>query len=178
LLMALWSFAPLDVLDDATHFDVRPTRRMLSARTSAPADAIKKQMQRLCAAGWVRRVGLGIDLAWAVPFTRRRPEFAEATVVMLGRVYAVEFSDGTVKVGRSQVGAVERIDQHSASARSFGISQVRHWISEMHSGCDHVESAMIASLSERHECLNGGEFFRGGFDLAVSTATKLIGGAR
>jgi hypothetical protein len=172
-LMGLWSFADPDVLSDAV---VTTTRRAVARVTGAHVDTIKEAMRRLSVAGWIRRRRGSLELAWMTTFTAR-PDWL-APVVSLGRVYAIEFCNGTVKVGMSEIDADARIQQHTAAARCFGVSVVRQWISAMHASPHAVEASMIGVLVERHASRNGGEFFDGGFDLAVSTAVASIGGIR
>lgn len=92
----------------------------------------------------------------------------------VGHVYAVEFSNGTVKVGRA-VSPEKRILNHQTTAAAFGVSIVRKWISE---SCDAqgVEERLIASLTERGATVSGREWFTGvPFDEIVDLVLSLVG---
>jgi hypothetical protein len=96
------------------------------------------------------------------------------TSVETGHVYVIEFSDGTVKVGKS-ARPKARVNQHASTAACFGITIIRQWISNEHVGCDSTERRMIESLRAEFASRNGGEFFVDGFDTALDVATQLIG---
>lgn len=156
-LAALWSFAPFGAEHDA---NVTVTRRMLSEETGQTFDAVKRQIFRLSAAGWIYRVGDGWDLRWRMPEQNpvRSPE--------PGHVYVIEFSDGTVKVGKS-VTPSARIASHASTAACFGIITAQVWTSGL-LDCGATERATLEYLRQTFESRNGGEFFVGGFDAAVA----------
>lgn len=69
LLAALWSFAPFGVDGHASARDVFPSRRLLAEETGQSLDAVKRQLARLAAAGWIIRQRDGWDLRWREPVT-------------------------------------------------------------------------------------------------------------
>jgi hypothetical protein len=125
--------------------------------------AVLRELERsgfvgdLCGGGMVR-------LAWMVPFVGRDP----------GYLYVVEFSDGTVKVGKTSNQPKKRIGQHKSAASSFGLSMARSWESERHDRHSDTEAALLAALRGQLPSRNGGEFFQGGFEIAVDAAAKII----
>jgi hypothetical protein len=68
LLLGLWDHAPYELRTHATGNQVFPSRRMLAEETGQTVDAVRDQLRRLAAAGWIRVEGDGWALAWMVPF--------------------------------------------------------------------------------------------------------------
>lgn len=68
LLLAMWRRAPYDLRGPATGKQVYPSRRLLAEETGQTLDAVRDQLRRLLAAGWVRVDGEGWALAWVTPF--------------------------------------------------------------------------------------------------------------
>jgi hypothetical protein len=69
LLISLWSFAPFGIEGHASARDVFPSRRLLAEETGQSLDAVKRQLARLAAAGWIVRRRAGWDLRWREPAT-------------------------------------------------------------------------------------------------------------
>lgn len=63
-LAALWCRA----VDDGGTFVSLATREEIAARSGQGVVAVKKQLARLGSAGWVRRRGHVLELAWRMPF--------------------------------------------------------------------------------------------------------------
>lgn len=163
LLSVMWWRAPV-----AEHNAfVQVSRNELATATGSSVDKAKDQLRRLAEAGWIRRTDGGWLLAWRNPFPPAAP--------MVGHVYAVEFSNGTVKVGRS--GDPERrLSEHAAAAGRFGLTITRRWRSGEFAGCDAVERLMLERLRSTWPPMSAGvEYFTGGFEAAVEAARAAIG---
>jgi hypothetical protein len=78
---------------------------------------------------------------------------------MQGYVYVVEFSSGTIKVGKSaNVG--QRLRQHAKDALNHGITIVRSWQSPAHTTWSENEQALIAFCWEQFgHPVSGDEYF-------------------
>lgn len=91
-------------------------------------------------------------------------------------VYVIEFSNGTVKVGRSSMPEF-RIQQHQRDARAFGFDLSRVWLSEAHADAKATELALIRECSAMAGITSGArrEYFNGSlvFGFAVSAAQML-----
>lgn len=90
-----------------------------------------------------------------------------------GYVYVIEFSNGIVKVGRSQ-DIVSRLRAHGSAARNFGIEVTRRWESPCHLGWQQNEDALKRLTSELGGEPLTAEFFSGvDFDALVEKAREL-----
>jgi hypothetical protein len=93
LLLVMWKRAPYDLRGHATGKQVYPSRRLLAEETGQTLDAVRDQLRRLLAAGWIRVDGDGWALAWVTPF-----EVAQAT---LTRFEATQVTEPSVDSGDS-----------------------------------------------------------------------------
>lgn len=75
-----------------------------------------------------------------------------------GHLYAIEFSSGTVKVGRSR-DLIRRIDTHLAAATVHGATADRIWISEPVDRLDEREKELLAFCAARWKLAAGSEYF-------------------
>ena len=166
VLQAHWNCVDPDVERDASGSECWPTAEAIAHAIGSTESAVVDRRRKLIAAGWMRRDGAGWALAWQRPL---------AVLREIGCVYALEFSSGTVKVGKTK-NADRRLAEHEAAAACFGLSILRRWVSVEHEGCDQTERMMIETLRESQTSLNGGEFFDGGFDEAVESALERTGG--
>lgn len=73
-------------------------------------------------------------------------------------LYVVQFSSGTVKVGRTRSPA-SRLKKHAATARGHGITVLAQWISQEVANAPELERELIAHCSRHFTPLNTGEFF-------------------
>ncbi len=90
-----------------------------------------------------------------------------------GYIYVIEFSNGTVKVGRSAE-VTERIKVHDATARSFGLSIISKWTSPLHRDWKDNEEKLKALAEELGGVPNNGEYFAGlSFGLIAAAAAGL-----
>lgn len=88
----------------------------------------------------------------------------------LGYLYVIEFSNGTVKVGRSDT-PQNRIASHRHAAQAFGARVQRVWVSDGHEHSNLTEAKLLERLPEP---LCGNEWFDTVmFDDAVKTASLL-----
>lgn len=128
-------------------------------------DAVRG-LTELANAGWIRPVGGFFELADTHPFEENSEH---------GVVYAVEFSDGTVKVGKTQ-SPNRRLREHASAASRFGIAIVRSWVSIRHSEFCASEKAVLASISAKYPPRSGAEFFAEpcAYDDAVAAAEALL----
>lgn len=76
-----------------------------------------------------------------------------------GHLYAIEFSSGTVKVGRS-TDVTRRIATHVAAAAAHGATAECIWISEPVDRLDRREHELLAFCRARWQLTTGGEHFR------------------
>lgn len=93
-----------------------------------------------------------------------------------GHLYVVEFSTGTVKVGKTRR-PDKRIGEHEREAAAFGGRISDRWVSAAHDGYDTAEDALIDAC-----CLEGKqikrEYFAGlPFDRAVELAQAAVAAA-
>jgi hypothetical protein len=81
-----------------------------------------------------------------------------------GYIYALAFTDGTVKVGKSRV-PNKRIAQHAGSGSGFGIRISRYWVSPLVHNYSRLEKAAIwmarALAPERASVGRTSEYFKG-----------------
>ena len=90
-----------------------------------------------------------------------------------GYVYAVEFSDGTVKVGKAK-SLHSRLSNHRHDAEKFALSIKRWWGSPLHRGYENSEKRLIAHATETGEVQGGREYFVGvDFDRLVAAALEV-----
>src|SRR5262245_9251231 len=90
-----------------------------------------------------------------------------------GQLYVIEFSTGTVKVGKSGRGG-KRIDEHISDATKYGAAVLNQWISPVHAGYDLTETELIARCAAEGEQIKR-EWFRGlPFARAVALAEAVI----
>lgn len=94
-----------------------------------------------------------------------------------GHLYVIQFSSGTIKVGRTNQ-PVERMKKHRRYGWAFGVVIVRAWISGAHEGYEATETALIdyAAATATGDRARR-EFFHGAdFDALVAFAEKLASG--
>jgi hypothetical protein len=78
-----------------------------------------------------------------------------------GHVYAVRFTTGTAKVGKT-VNPARRLRNHALSAQAHGIDIDRVWISEEHGGYSLTEQRLKDFCASLGTAMNsGGEHFGG-----------------
>lgn len=77
-----------------------------------------------------------------------------------GHVYALQFSDGTVKVGRTEE-AQDRLRAHEQTAKGFGLSVTGKWLSPEHAGWVENEGALKRLAGELGGTCRGSEWFAG-----------------
>lgn len=70
-------------------------------------------------------------------------------IIMIGSVYCVLFSDGTLKAGVTFGEPSKRIRQHFQAARSFGLKPVVALFTEAHHGASGTEAMVLEFLSGR-----------------------------
>jgi hypothetical protein len=100
--------------------------------------------------------------------SRRRPIEEQP-----GYVYVIAFSNGVVKVGRTQA-AGNRLGEHRRAARSFGISIEAQWESPHHHGWVENEQALMRFAVELGGTPTTPEYFTGvDFDALVAKASEL-----
>lgn len=88
-----------------------------------------------------------------------------------GFVYVVEFSDGTVKPGRTD-NPRRRMREHVAMSSKFGIALDRYWVSPVHDDWWENETAILNAV--RGTCNMNGEYLTGiSFDDVVGIAESL-----
>ena len=110
-------------------------------------------------------VSIGIDAA-NFPV---RPESAHEED---GYVYIVEFSDKTIKVGRSGKPNL-RLHQHRHDAAKFGLSISQWWVSGLHRGFAASEAALTRFALDAGALQGGNEYFK---DLSFSAARTFAEG--
>lgn len=75
-------------------------------------------------------------------------------------VYVVQFSSGTIKVGKTKNPA-SRLRTHAATARTHGIKVAAQWVSQPIATAADNERRLIEFCNQRFTSLNGGEYFAG-----------------
>lgn len=91
-----------------------------------------------------------------------------------GYIYVIEFSSGTVKVGKAK-DVAKRLGQHAKDARNHGITIVRSWRSPVHTSRNENEQRLIAFCWEHFgHPVSGEEYFASAdFDVIVQFAAML-----
>lgn len=82
-------------------------------------------------------------------------------------VYAVLFSDGRVKPGRSS-DVVSRINTHIATGRGFGVEVRCFFIAHVGEGCAEAEERLISMCKSNFEHVKGEYFERGCYEIIRS----------
>jgi hypothetical protein len=164
LLLVMWGYAPYTLRAHATGKQVYPSRRMLAEETGQTLDAVRDQLRRLLAAGWIRIDGEGWALAWVTPFETR---------LIRGHIYAIEISNGVVKVGRSGEPAA-RIATHAGHAEDVGLHVTRQWSSAELPDSVSAEAKLLEYMRAQCVISFGRERFNGGFDLAVEFGAGFV----
>lgn len=93
-----------------------------------------------------------------------------------GHLYVIQFSSGTIKVGRTNQ-PVERMKKHRRYGWAFGVVIVRAWLSAAHEGYEATETKLIdhAAATATGDRARR-EFFHGAdFDALVAFAEDLAG---
>lgn len=91
-----------------------------------------------------------------------------------GYVYAVEFSDGTVKVGGT-CNPQTRLKTLRTLAGKHGISLVSAYLESINKGFRQCELAAVKALSEKFEPAYGREWFSGiGIAVAAAEISKQL----
>jgi hypothetical protein len=80
--------------------------------------------------------------------------------VSAGYVYALGFSNGSVKVGRSKNGQ-RRLGDHKSTARKFGLTVTDEWLSPAHIEWERNEEALKAIAAGLGGIVAGREYFSG-----------------
>jgi len=93
---------------------------------------------------------------------------------MIGSVYCILFSDGTLKAGVTFGEQHKRIRSHFQSAKAFGLKAVVALFSEMHEGAESTEKKLLKFLSERLRGRSPEYFF--GADINVARSAMLSTG--
>lgn len=75
-------------------------------------------------------------------------------------IYVLEFSDGTLKVGRSN-NCAHRIETHRKNAATFGIKVEQQWTSKAHVNTHDTEAALVAYCHQRAKETIRVEWFHG-----------------
>jgi hypothetical protein len=129
---------------------------------------VERCIRDLTNSGWIRWDRDGWMLAWRTPFSISEDS---------GFVYAIEFTNGTVKIGKTS-SPKRRFLEHDRSAARFGVSAKRRWCTIRHDGYDTTEREVLRLVSCSFACLTGREYFHasGAFDLAVRTTDRLVYG--
>lgn len=162
--LALWSFADRDTVAPDP---VYPSNAAIAERCGRVTErTVQRGLEALALAGWIMIDASSgvrlISLAWGAP----RDDWREAAGRTPGHVYAVLFTNGHVKVGRS-ANAGARVEDHRASAARFGLGVLRaevKAVSDMMSS----EAILIRALTDACAPVHGSEWFSSGFDLALS----------
>jgi hypothetical protein len=90
-----------------------------------------------------------------------------------GYVYAIQFDNGTVKVGATS-NPRARVSSHEAQAEGFGIAISDRWLSPLHDAIYETEKRLIALAAGLGGRVIRREFFAGiDFDALVSQASRL-----
>lgn len=84
----------------------------------------------------------------------------------MGRLYVLEFSTGIVKVGRTC--GRDRVAQHAKEASRYGVSVVRHWMSDSVDGYTRIERAIIRACLLEGQLAHGSEYFRMPYERALA----------
>lgn len=108
---------------------------------------------------------------------KRRPKMDFSTVRLTppirGFLYAVEFSNEIVKVGRS-VHPHRRIASHEANALRHGVKVTRQWVSDEHGDSALSEEHLLEMCSSASKPTTGRECFRLPFEDVVRAARFAI----
>lgn len=92
-------------------------------------------------------------------------------------VYVIQFSSGTIKVGRTQ-NPSSRLKSHAAVARAHGLTVAAQWVSQPITTARQSERRLIGFCNDRFTPLNDGEFFSGAtIDEVLHFGATLDGGA-
>jgi predicted transcriptional regulator len=143
------------------------TVQSIAERLRRTVRPIERQLAALTDAGLVARSCDGV-------FVLAHPDARFEADARRGFLYAIEFSDGTVKVGRSS-DPDSRLSAHRSAAAGFGLSETRRWVSVEIAGVVPLELAVLDRLRVVVPC-RGGEWFSGGWDVAVVTLAEMTGG--
>lgn len=85
-----------------------------------------------------------------------------------GYVYVIEFSNGTIKVGKAS-NLRRRMIQHRSYGERFGLNITRYWGSPLHRGYECTEASLIKKACELGTVQGGREYFTGAsFDSLVT----------
>jgi nitrogen regulatory protein PII-like uncharacterized protein len=102
---------------------------------------------------------------------RAHPELAKVYPINIGHVYAVEFSDGWVKVGRGRV-PKDRIVSHQSASRMRGAVMTKSCVSPLLVDCKGAERELINLCATSGVLTHGNEWFSGvDFDVLSSAVT-------
>jgi hypothetical protein len=127
-----------------------------------PRADVLSARDRLVERGWI---GLGFDtwaLAWRTPFAPQHR----------GYIYAIEFSGGVTKVGRT-ASPRKRLRTHARDAARFSITLTRAWVSAELDGTPRIESGLLLALRKSCKRSGGNEYFVGAMDQAVDLCDGL-----
>ncbi|MBE8523101.1 hypothetical protein ILP97_37375 [Amycolatopsis sp. H6(2020)] len=80
---------------------------------------------------------------------------------LTGYVYAVEFSNGWIKIGETNNAKRRITNEHYTDAAKFGITITRSWVSPLHHGRKANEDALIAYCEQHGQRTAGRERFTG-----------------
>jgi hypothetical protein len=117
---------------------------------------VEASYQRLLKYRWVSDDRDRFALSWGEPF---RDEHRCS-------IYAVEFSNGVVKIGRSREPAA-RIKTHLRIAAKMGLRGARLWASPAMGAGWAAERAVLDHVRQAFPTTAGAEYFEGGFDVAL-----------
>lgn len=119
------------------------------------------------------------DTSWYVPETAdiRKAELQAETDRLLaeiapGHLYAVEFGNGVVKVGRSDEPR-KRLATHAAHAMLVG-GVISSWVSRRHYCCRETERCLIDLCARHGELVSGRECFRMPFRTAANLGALIV----
>lgn len=145
-----------------------PTSVAVVAKSTSLATAsVRSSMTELMDLGWLSR---GKDRWFLADPVDGGPLACEG-----GYVYVTEFSDGTVKVGKTMA-PPRRLAEHTSAAARFGISVTRTWTSFQHRDYDQTETLLLIGLSRSHDRRGATEYFcsSGAFESGVRAAEDIL----
>ncbi|GEM_PF-2138431 len=96
----------------------------------------------------------------------------EISPINIGQVYAVEFSDGWVKVGRGKR-AADRVVAHQNTSRMRGAEMTRSCVSALLADCKAAERELIFWCASRGISEHGNEWFSG---VDFDALSKMVSG--
>ncbi len=94
--------------------------------------------------------------------------------LVVGYIYAIQFSTGVTKVGRTS-DPWTRYDQHRSAAETFGVSITRHWVSPLHNRFERTERRLVETALELSTGQIRTEYFLGiDFDELLAEVAQMF----